>query len=125
LRAFDAAGGKRITFEYTLISGVNDHLGLAPKLAELAASLQAFVNLIPFNPIPYNDWEPSTPERIQAFAGILGERGVSVAVRESRGRDIDAACGQLRANSLTQIQGLAARPELPNQVPDSAPPDLS
>ena len=100
LRAFDAAGGKRITFEYTLIHGVNDYIHLAPKLAELAFGLQAFVNLIPFNPIPYQDWEPSPPNRIRDFAKVLEERGVSVAVREPRGRDIDAACGQLRANAL-------------------------
>jgi 23S rRNA (adenine2503-C2)-methyltransferase len=115
LKAFDAAGGKRITFEYTLIDGVNDHLELAPKLAELAFSLQAFVNLIPFNPIPYRDWKPSPPERIVRFAKTLEDRGVSVAVRESRGRDIDAACGQLRANALVQLV---------DQVTDSAPPNL-
>jgi len=103
LRAFDAAGGKRITFEYTLIDGVNDEPRLAPKLAELALSLQAFVNLIPFNPIPYRDWKPSPDERIRSFARTLEDRGVSVAVRKSRGRDIDAACGQLRANALVQL----------------------
>jgi 23S rRNA (adenine2503-C2)-methyltransferase len=101
LGAFDAAGGKRITLEYTLIHQVNDHLEMARELAELAYDLKAFVNLIPFNPIPYKDWRPSAPERIRAFATILGERGVSVAVREPRGRDIDAACGQLRANALS------------------------
>ncbi|MGD8359853.1 MAG: 23S rRNA (adenine(2503)-C(2))-methyltransferase RlmN [Gemmatimonadota bacterium] len=103
LKAFDAAGGKRITFEYTLIEGLNDHPRLAPKLAELAAGLQAFVNLIPFNPIPHRDWGPSPEERIRTFARILRERGVSVAVRESRGRDIEAACGQLRANALVAL----------------------
>jgi 23S rRNA (adenine2503-C2)-methyltransferase len=112
LRTFDASGGKRITFEYTLIRGVNDGLGLAPKLGELAADLQAFVNLIPFNPIPYKEWEPSPPEQVREFARILEERGVSVAVREPRGRDIDAACGQLRASTLT------------DEVADSAPADL-
>jgi len=101
LKTFDAAGGKRITFEYTLIRGVNDHAYLAPQLAELAFGLQAFVNLIPFNPIPYQDWRPSSPDRVRMFAKVLEERGVSVAVREPRGRDIDAACGQLRANALT------------------------
>lgn len=106
LRAFDAAGGKRITFEYTLIRGVNDHLHLAPKLAELAASLQAFVNLIPFNPIPGRDWVPTQSSRIREFAGVLEERGVSVAVREPRGRDIDAACGQLRASVLDGTTGI-------------------
>ena len=125
LRAFDAAGGKRITFEYTLIDGINDHLTLAPKLGELAASLQAFVNLIPFNPIPFNDWKPSPPDRIRAFAKVLEERGVSAAVRESRGRDIDAACGQLRANALTQLEGMEEGADLPDQVPDSTPPDLT
>ncbi|MFC1660599.1 23S rRNA (adenine(2503)-C(2))-methyltransferase RlmN, partial [Gemmatimonadota bacterium] len=102
LRAFDSAGGKRITFEYTLIRGVNDALGLAPKLAELAAGLHAFVNLIPFNPIPARDWVSSPPDRVRAFARVLEERGVSVAVREPRGRDIDAACGQLRIGALEE-----------------------
>lgn len=101
LRVFDAAGGKRITFEYTLIRGINDLPALARKLAELADDLRAFVNLIPYNPIPFTDFEPSPPERIRAFAGILEERGIAVAVREPRGRDIDAACGQLRARALS------------------------
>jgi 23S rRNA (adenine2503-C2)-methyltransferase len=105
LRQFDAAGGKRITFEYTMIRDVNDDPDLAPKLADLAADVRAFVNLIPFNPIPYRSWIPSTRERMQAFAGVLEARGVSVAIRETRGRDIDAACGQLRAHALVQMDG--------------------
>jgi 23S rRNA (adenine2503-C2)-methyltransferase len=67
LRRFNAAGGKRITFEYTMIRGVNDDPRLAPKLAELAREVGAFVNLIPFNPIPYMDWRPSTPDRVKAW----------------------------------------------------------
>lgn len=98
LKAFDAAGGKRVTFEYTLIRDVNDAPTLGPPLARLAREAGAFVNLIPFNPIPYRDWEPSPPERIRDFARILEEAGVGVAVREPRGRDIEAACGQLRAS---------------------------
>lgn len=109
LRRFDEAGGKRITFEYTMIRGVNDDLRLAPELADLASQVGAFVNLIPFNPIPYQDWRPSPPDRLKAFAGVLEERGVSVAVRETRGRDIEAACGQLRAHALVQLEG--RRPE--------------
>ncbi len=112
LREFNAAGGKRITFEYTMIRGVNDHAHLAPRLAELAFGVQAFVNLIPFNPIPFQDWEPSPAQRVRHFQKVLEERGVSVAVREPRGRDIDAACGQLRASSLS------------NEVPDPLPTDL-
>ena len=102
LRAFDAAGGKRITFEYTMIAGVNDDPALAARLATMAAGLQAFVNLIPFNPIPYRSWEPSAPERIRAFQKVLTDRGVACAVREPRGRDIDAACGQLRAQAIKE-----------------------
>ncbi len=101
LEKFNRAGGKRITFEYTMIRGVNDDLVLAPKLADLARSLHAFVNLIPFNPIPFQNWEPSTRERIAAFRETLEASGVAVAVRQPRGRDIDAACGQLRATAMT------------------------
>jgi 23S rRNA (adenine2503-C2)-methyltransferase len=102
LERFDQAGGKRITFEYTMIAGINDALDLVDPLADLATRVGAFVNLIPFNPIPYQDWRPSAPARIRAFALGLERRGVTAAVRESRGRDIDAACGQLRAHALVQ-----------------------
>jgi len=131
LRAFDAAGGKRITFEYTLIRGINDHSHLAPQLAELAFGIKAFVNLIPFNPIPYQDWEPSPPDRIRWFAKVLEERGVPVAVREPRGRDIDAACGQLRATALARGEASGAdgvakteAAGLVDHVSDPAPSDL-
>jgi 23S rRNA (adenine2503-C2)-methyltransferase len=100
LERFEEAGGKRVTFEYTMIAGVNDGLELIEPLADLAVRVSAFVNLIPFNPIPYQDWKPSPMARIRAFAAGLGRRGITVAVRESRGRDIDAACGQLRAHAL-------------------------
>jgi len=104
LKAFDEAGGKRITFEYTMIAGVNDDPELIGRLAELALPVRAFVNLIPYNPIPYQEWQPSSPDRIRAFADGLERRGVPVAVRETRGRDIDAACGQLRAHTLARLQ---------------------
>lgn len=105
LERFEEAGGKRITFEYTMISGVNDDASLIDPLAELALRVRAFVNLIPFNPIPYQDWSPSAPARIAEFAERLAARGVAVAVREARGRDIDAACGQLRAHALVASGG--------------------
>ncbi len=98
LATFNRAGGRRITFEYTMIRGVNDAPRLAPQLADLAASVHAFVNLIPYNPIPFQDWTASRGERIEEFRSVLDARGVSVAVRVPRGRDIDAACGQLRAS---------------------------
>ena len=108
LHRFDEAAGKRITFEYTMIRGVNDDPALAPLLADLASPLRAFVNLIPFNPIPYQEWEPSTPERVEHFRGVLEGRGVAAAARQPRGRDIDAACGQLRANALVELKGAAS-----------------
>lgn len=98
LRRFDAAGGRRITFEYIMIDGVNDDPQLAATLATLAQEFHAHVNLIPYNPIPGNDWQPSPPERISRFARRLEERGVNTTVRTPRGRDIAAACGQLRAD---------------------------
>ena len=98
LEAFNRKGGRRITFEYTMIRGVNDDPGLLPPLVQLARRVQAFVNLIPFNPIPYVEWKPSRPARVRAFSDGLQDAGVPVAVREPRGRDIDAACGQLRAS---------------------------
>ena len=97
LEGFVQRGGRRITFEYTMIRGVNDDLALLPRLAGLAARIRAFVNLIPFNPIPSVDWAPSSPARIRAFRRGLEAAGTPVAVREPRGRDIDAACGQLAA----------------------------
>ncbi len=105
LADFDDGGGKRITFEYTMIDGLNDAAELIDPLADLALRARAFVNLIPFNPIPYRSWRPSAPERIEGFRSALEARGVSVAVRETRGRDIDAACGQLRGHTLVQLSG--------------------
>jgi 23S rRNA (adenine2503-C2)-methyltransferase len=101
LRKFEAAGGRRITFEYVMIHGLNDDPSLARELAALVREFQAHVNLIPFNPIPGTDWQPSSPARLRAFARILEEHGVPATIREPRGRDIAAACGQLRAEHAT------------------------
>jgi 23S rRNA (adenine2503-C2)-methyltransferase len=101
LRKFEAAGGRRITFEYVMIEGVNDDLRLADELAKLIAEFGAHVNLIPFNPIPGTDWRPSKRERLDEFASRLESRGVRTSIRAARGRDIAAACGQLRAEHET------------------------
>ena len=97
LRRFDAAGGKRITFEYVMIDGVTDLPELADELAAVIREFNAFVNLIPFNPIPGTEWRPSKRQRLNYFVERLESRGISAFVRESRGSDIAAACGQLRA----------------------------
>ncbi len=97
LRAFDAAGGRRITFEYILIAGLNDEPRHARALAALIREFRAHVNLIPYNPIPGPAWRPPTPAAQRAFAATLQGEGVNATVREARGLDIAAACGQLRA----------------------------
>jgi 23S rRNA (adenine2503-C2)-methyltransferase len=102
LRVFDAAGGRRITFEYVMIDGVNDEPEQARQLAVLVREFGAHVNLIPFNPIPGTDWRPSAPGRLRAFAAILEASGIPATIREPRGRDISAACGQLRAEHETK-----------------------
>ena len=92
LRAFR----KRVTFEYVMIRGVNDADADATKLADLARPFGALVNLLPLHPGGAPGYQPSSPERITAFARTLGDCGVRVTVRRSRGLDIAAACGQLR-----------------------------
>jgi 23S rRNA (adenine2503-C2)-methyltransferase len=99
LRRFDEAGGKRITFEYVMIDGVTDPLPLADELADVIGEFNAFVNLIPFNPIPGSDWKPTPRGRLNAWVERLERRGITAYVRESRGSDIAAACGQLRAEA--------------------------
>ncbi|MGH7506688.1 MAG: 23S rRNA (adenine(2503)-C(2))-methyltransferase RlmN [Longimicrobiales bacterium] len=101
LRAFEAAGGRRITFEYVMIDGLNDAPEHARALAALVREFPSHINLIPFNPIPGTDWRPSRPDRLRAFAAILEHERVPATIREPRGRDIAAACGQLRAEHET------------------------
>lgn len=92
--------GRRVTFEYALIAGVNDHPEQAQALAALLRGLPAHVNLIPLNPVPDSPWRPSPRARVRQFQATLAERGVPCTVRLGRGADIQAACGQLRARTL-------------------------
>jgi 23S rRNA (adenine2503-C2)-methyltransferase len=85
----------RITFEYVLLAGVNDSPQDARVLAKLVASVKCKVNLIPLNAAPGIPFERPSDAAIDRFAKVLAERGVTVSVRKSRGRDIRAACGQL------------------------------
>jgi 23S rRNA (adenine2503-C2)-methyltransferase len=85
----------RITFEYVLLAGVNDSPQDARVLAKLVASVKCKVNLIPLNAAPGIPFERPSDAVVDRFAKVLAERGVTVSVRKSRGRDIRAACGQL------------------------------
>ena len=93
-----ASNARRITFEYVMLKDKNDSDDDARELIRLIKhyDLPAKVNLIPFNPWPGAAYECSTPERIKRFSSLIFEAGISGPVRTPRGRDIDAACGQLR-----------------------------
>ena len=93
-----ASNARRITFEYVMLKGKNDSDADARELVRLIRQykLPAKVNLIPFNPWPGAPYECSDPERIRRFSDIVFEAGISAPVRTPRGRDIDAACGQLK-----------------------------
>jgi len=94
-----AKNARRITFEYVMLKGVNDSPADARALVKLIAGIPAKVNLIPFNAWPGAPFECSTDEAIAAFAEILNKAGYSSPVRTPRGRDIMAACGQLKSAS--------------------------
>jgi 23S rRNA (adenine2503-C2)-methyltransferase len=84
-----------VTFEYTLLKGVNDDLALADKLVKLLRRMPSKLNLIPFNPFPGTRYECSDEPQIRAFQERIMSQGVIATVRRTRGQDIDAACGQL------------------------------
>lgn len=88
--------GRRVTFEYILIAGVNDSFEKANQLAALLDRKTAIVNIIPYNPVPELEWKRPSTRRIEAFVRALTDAGVQVKVRFRKGDDINAACGQLR-----------------------------
>lgn len=93
--------GRRITFEYSLVGGVNDTKEDAEELIALAAPLNCHINLIPVNPIKERDFVQSDNSHIQAFKNRLEKGRINVTVRREMGRDIDGACGQLRRSYMT------------------------
>jgi 23S rRNA (adenine2503-C2)-methyltransferase len=92
--------GRRVTFEYVLLSGVNDNPTEAHELGRVLQGLNCHVNLIPFNPVSELSYQAPSPQRVRAFREILERAGISVTQRAQRGADIDAACGQLRRKEL-------------------------
>lgn len=107
--------GRRITFEYTLIAGVNDRLEQADLLARRVQGIAGHVNLIPFNQWPGTPFRRPSAGQVRAFVSRLRERGVNATVRHSRGQDAGAACGQLAAARTPKAQ--AARRERPERRP--------
>jgi 23S rRNA (adenine2503-C2)-methyltransferase len=94
--AYFRRSGRQVTFEYVLLRGINDRPEDARALAGLLARRKAHVNLIPYNPVAGLPFQGPAPEAVRRFAAIVGAQGVSVSVRKTKGRRIDAACGQLR-----------------------------
>lgn len=102
-----ADGTRRlVTFEYTLIAGVNDSRRQADMLVRLLKPLPARVNVIPLSPVEGFRGEPPAPEAVDLFMKVLSQAGVNVTLRASKGGRIEAACGQLRRRSPKSVGGL-------------------
>jgi len=95
VRKFPSRQGRRVTFEYVMLRGVNDSDEDAGRLAALLRGMPVKVNLIPYNENPGLGFGDPGAERVAAFRKALGARGITAMVRKNRGRDIAAACGQL------------------------------
>ncbi len=99
-RSYAAATNRRISFEYAMISGVNDSDECAKELASRLKGMLCHVNLIPVNPVDNTGYRKSARDRQQAFIRILGKHGITATVRRTLGADINASCGQLRGRHL-------------------------
>jgi 23S rRNA (adenine2503-C2)-methyltransferase len=103
-RHYPLQPGRRITFEYILIKGINDSADDARRLAKLLHPIRCKINLIPFNPHGGCDFQRPSEVAIQAFYDVLFAKNYTVIIRRSKGQDISAACGQLRARSAGQSE---------------------
>ena len=106
---YAAATHRRVTFEYTLMSGVNDGPGDARALAERLRGLLCHVNVIPWNPVAEIPFQPSSRARVEAFRDALADAGLPVTVRDTKGSAIQAACGQLKT-AATRARRPTMRP---------------
>lgn len=97
LKEYESLNNRRITFEYLLLNDVNDHEKEADELKELLQGMNAYVNLIPYNSVREKDLITSSNKRALSFYDMLKKRGLQVTLRQKKGDDIDAACGQLRS----------------------------
>ena len=98
--------GRRVTFEYSLVGGVNDTDNDASELSALVKGMNCHINLIPVNPIKERDYVSSNAKVIEAFKNKLEKNGINVTIRREMGRDIDGACGQLRKKHIDKEKGI-------------------
>jgi 23S rRNA (adenine2503-C2)-methyltransferase len=121
IRAYPGlSNAKRVTFEYVMLKGVNDSPADARALVRLVQGIPAKINLIPFNPWPGAPYECSDRAAIDAFAGIVNKAGYAAPVRRPRGRDILAACGQLKSES-EKLRASERRKLASQAAPDAGP----
>ena len=99
-RYYQGVTGRRISFEYALINGVNDSVKNADELSKLLKGIMSHVNLIPVNPVEENTYKRATNDSIVRFAKLLNDRNITATVRRTLGADINASCGQLRRRSI-------------------------
>ena len=100
LKDYASTNNRRLTFEYLLLKDINDQEIHARQIKELLSGLNAYINLIPYNEVSEKDFETSSEENALRFYDLLKKNNVAVTLRTKKGDDIDAACGQLRANKL-------------------------
>jgi 23S rRNA (adenine2503-C2)-methyltransferase len=101
-RVYYEKTGRRLTFEYSLVKGVNDGKSQAQELSKLLKNLNCHVNLIPVNPIKERKFQQSDQRNVQEFKKLLEKNGINATIRREMGRDIDGACGQLRKRHMEQ-----------------------
>ncbi len=99
---YQSITGRRISFEYALISGVNDSVKNADELSKILKGIMSHINLIPINPVKENDFKRADDKSIMNFAKLLNDRHITATVRRTLGADINASCGQLRRRSLAK-----------------------
>lgn len=120
-RAFQIRTGRRVTFEYAMLNDVNDRPEHAQELAEVLRGLLAHVNLIPWNPVPEEPFQPSPMARVRMFRDIVQQHAISCTIRKELGQEIDAACGQLRRREEATNRPEGGRSNPPRLGADGEP----
>ncbi|MBP1529384.1 MAG: 23S rRNA (adenine(2503)-C(2))-methyltransferase RlmN [Erysipelotrichaceae bacterium] len=100
LREYTTLSNRRLTFEYLLLKGINDSIKEANQIKDLLKGMNAYINLIPYNKVDEKDYETSSDENALRFYDLLKKNNVAVTLRQKKGDDIDAACGQQRAKNI-------------------------
>jgi len=117
---YQVVTGRRVSYEYVMIDGVNDTAGDAAALATLLRGRRSHVNLIPMNDVAHTPWRASSDERIDRFSATLAEAGIGATVRRNRGQEVGAACGQLAAERAGEPPAHAVERRRQRILADSA-----